>query len=286
MSASESSPATTVYRGLRDGHAYEIRARHPFLEARAELVIDGVLHEPVRERSRTPEGTEGGDAADGIVVTVQDGFSSATYQVRRPDGEGALHDAERIVVRTAWRGAGEVDVTDSLGMDAQPLRPEPGSASAAREERRAAHPLRFALVAAGGRAAGFLLPLLGIGALLSGVLRPVRRWAAEATAPVREALAPVGEAISAVREALFGWIPDISLPALPLSLPDLPDLPGWVGDVLVPAVVVLGAGAAAWRGVRRRARRLEQAPQGGQADGDGQTGEDEQRPDGFSSPMR
>ncbi|GAA1723170.1 hypothetical protein [Brachybacterium phenoliresistens] len=275
MSASESSPATTVYRGRRDGHEYEIRARHPFLEARAELVIDGVLHEPVRERSRTSEPSQDDEDADGITVTMQEGFSSATYQVRRPDEEGELHDAERIVVRTAWRGAGEVDVTDALGLDAQPLRPEPGSASAAREERRAAHPLRFALVAAGGRAAGFLLPLLGIGALLSGVLRPVRRWVAEVTAPVREALAPVGEAISAVREALFGWIPDISLPAFGLSLPDLPDLPGWVGDVLVPAVVVLGAGAAAWHGVRRRARRLEQA------------GEDEQSPDdGSSSPMR
>src|SRR5690606_14039518 len=138
MSRTTDPQPVTVYRGRRDGHAYEVHAQHPFLEARAEIVIDGVRHDPKAEKE--PQ------AADGLAFRIEEGFARTVYQVRRPDGDGTLADAERIVVRTALRGAGEVDVTDALGLRAQPMRPEPGSASAAREERKAAHPLRYALL--------------------------------------------------------------------------------------------------------------------------------------------
>ena len=54
------------------------------------------------------------------------------------------------------------------------LVPTPGSPSALRDEKRTAKPTRYALLAALPKAAGYLIPLLGIGALFSGLLDPVK----------------------------------------------------------------------------------------------------------------
>ncbi|MFC0672627.1 hypothetical protein [Brachybacterium hainanense] len=280
MSAQGTTPPVTAYRGHHGGHDYVVLARHGVLDARAVLVIDGVYHDPKKEEEPRVEATAPGvvvheavhDAvsgeADGLAFRAGESIRSIIYRVRRPGEDGTLADAETIEVRTTGLGGmGEVDVTGSLELRGTPLRPDPGSASAAREERKAAHPLRAALLAAGGKAAVYLVPLLGIGALFSGFLAPARRFVEGLVRPpvlwLGEVLAPVGEAIAAVRRFLFGWIPAIPWPDI--HLPFLPAIPDWAGDVLVPVVVVALVGAAAWKRVRWRARRMDEAA--GRADG-------------------
>lgn len=277
----------TVYRGIVDGHRYVVRARHGVMDTWATLIIDGVFHDPRREKEPRAESVSvgsgareaaGGDVsgeADGLAFRVEDSFGKVVYVVRRPDAKGNLRVAERIRVRTAGRGGkGEVDVLGSAegdgidGFVATPLAPEEGSASWAREQRKAAHPVRFALVRALATAAKFLIPLLGIGALLSGLLDPVKLWVQDLVRPVVEAIArftqPVRDLIDAVlepirrsaawlREALLGWIPDFSF--------DLPALgvPAWVIEVAFPVGIVLVVFLVSLRKVRRRRSQLEKA---------------------------
>lgn len=272
MSTRNEPQPVTVYRGTQHGHDYVVLAQHPLLEAKAVLVIDGIFHDPSAETESREDPATPGDAVlgatdgkasgetDGLAFTVRTGMSKTTYTVRRPDGEGELKDAEQIIVRTALRGKGEVDVADSLGMRERPLVPEEGSASAAREARRAAHPLRFAIFAAAARAAGYLIPILGIGALFSGLLEPVVRWIGERVEPVTswiaEVTAPIRDGIARVMSFLFGWIPDIPWPRFSV---DLPQLPGWLSDVLLPVIIVLLAGMSVWTRLRRRSQHLEQS---------------------------
>lgn len=253
-------PGVTVYRGRR----LVVLARHTFLEAHARLVIDGVLHDPAAEKRprREPvdvprdvlEATDGAASgeADGLAFTVSEGLGRTVIQVRRPRQDGSLEKAERVHVRTRGvGGVGEVDVTDSNDLHREPLVPDPGSASAAREERKAAHPVRFALVAAAVTAARFLVPLLGLGALFSWLLDPVSEAAERVIAPpvrwLGGLLQPIGDAIDRVLGWLLGWIPALHL-----------DLPDWVADVALPVVVVLIAGLVAYGRIRHRARRLQE----------------------------
>ncbi|GAA1489339.1 hypothetical protein [Brachybacterium sacelli] len=222
--------------------------------------------------------------ADDLQFRLEENFTVVHCTVRRPDEDGGLADAEVISVRTAGLGgAGEVDVRH--GLERTLLVPADGSPSAARDQKRSAHPTRYALVAALTKAAGFLLPLLGFGALFSGLLDPVKEWIEERVRPVLDALAtalepvrewvagvlrPIGEFLDALfapvheflaallrpvaeawewlREVLFGWIPDLSLP---FSIPD------WVFDVAVPVLVVLMVFTATFSGLRRRSEKLE-----------------------------
>lgn len=189
--AADPGPSPEVrYRGRVGKHDYEVRAVHGLLECDAVVVVDGVECEPA---SRTEEEAWDHAAEQGWVVGREEGFRRLTCPVQFLSDDGELRTEATVEVRTVgYGGTGEVDVR--RGFEPTPLAPDPGSASAAREERRAAHPTRFALVAALMRAAGYLLPLLGIGLLLSGLLRPLREWVDRVTQPprdaVREATAP------------------------------------------------------------------------------------------------
>lgn len=279
--------AVTVYRGAVEGHLYVVRARHGVMDTWATLIIDGVFHDPRREKeprtgtvsvgtgAREATGGEVSGEADGLAFGVEDGFGKVVYEVRRPDEKGKLRTAERIRIRTAGLGGkGEVDVLGSAegvgtgGFFPTPLAPDEGTASWAREQRKLAHPVRFALVRALATAAKVLIPLLGIGALFSGLLDPVKEWIADRVRPVVEAIAeflqPVREMIDAVlepvrrfgawlSEVLFGWIPELSF-----DLPT-PDVPGWVIEVAFPVGLVLAVFLMTLRGLRRRHGQLEQA---------------------------
>ena len=225
---------------------------------------------------------------DGLRFRLEDGFSTLHCTVRRRSEEGELEDAEVITIRTAGLGgAGEVEVRH--GLRTTPLVPADGSPSAARDEKRTAHPTRYALIAALTKAATFLLPLLGIGALFSGLLdpvkewiaerirpvieaigqvvRPIRDWLDEVTAPVRDfldtLLAPVRELIAAILRPigealrwLLGLLPDIGLP---FSVPD------WLVDVLVPVVVVVAVFVATFSRLRHRREKLAETASGARA---------------------
>lgn len=233
---------------------------------------------------RPDDATGGAAAADGLQFRLEENFTVLYCTVRRPDDDGDLTDAEVLTVRTAGLGgAGEVDVRH--GLERSLLVPADDSPSAARDVKRLAHPARYALVAALAKAAGFLIPLLGFGALFSGLLdpvkewiealirpvldaiagvvEPVRLWIAELLRPVQEfldalfapvreffaaLLRPVGDAWNWLMDLLFGWIPDLSLP---FSVPE------WVIDVSVPVVVVLVVFLVTFRGLRRRQAKLE-----------------------------
>lgn len=275
--------ADVAYRGRAEGHDYVVRVRHRFLDTSCTVEVDGVEHRPRKGR------TSATHPEDGLRFTIDESFARLRLTVQRPDVAGVHHDREVVEVRTAGLGgAGEVDVVQELRRT--PLAPESGSPSEARDRRRAAHPTRSALLAALTRAAGYLLPLLGVGLLFSGLLRPLRErvaallapvidrieavlaWSgeqvrpvreaiAEVTAPVREAVAavvrPVREGIAWLLDLLLGWIPDL-----------LPGLPDWVPDVLVPALVVIAVFVLTLRRVRRRREQLE-AAHGGEAEGGG-----------------
>lgn len=259
-------PQATVYRGTVEGHTYVVRARHGVLDTWATVIIDGVFHDPRRESeprtttvsvgsgAREAAGGEASGEVDGLAFSAEESFRTVDYVVRRPDENGKLRIAERIRVSTAGLGGkGEVEVLGGAegermgGFYPTPLVPEKGSASWQREQRKLAHPVRFALVSAAFTAAKYLIPLLGISALFSGLLRPVREWVESLIRPpvewIADLLRPVGEVIDAVlepigralawlRETLFGWIPELSF-----SLPF--DVPSWVFDVGIPVVIVL-----------------------------------------------
>src|SRR5699024_2526307 len=124
----------------------------------------------------------GSPPADGLRFRLEENFTVTYCTVRRPDEDGDLTDAEVIAVRTAGLGgAGEGDVRQ--GLTRRPLAPDEDSPSAARDRRRTAHPTRFALIAALTKAAAYLIPLLGLGALFSGVLEPVIAWIVRTVSP-------------------------------------------------------------------------------------------------------
>ena len=303
--------ADVEYRGTSHGHDYVVRVKHRLLDTSATVVIDGVEHDPkAEEKSRkktekggsesdepenpsdaessggeagggggtgTPDADEPSPSADDLQFRCEDGFTSLRFTVRRPDADGDHEDAEVIHVRTAGLGgAGEVDVRRGFGKVL--LVPQEGSPSAAREEKRAEHPTRFALLEALATSARYLIPLLGLGALFSGLLDPVmnwvermvrpiveavgaflapiRDWVSELTRPVREVvsalLRPVGEALAWLRDLLLGWIPDLSLPF---------SIPAWVVDVAIPVIVVVSVFVVTFRQLRHRRARLERTRQ-------------------------
>lgn len=275
-------PQVTVYRGTVGGHTYVVRARHGVMDTWATVIIDGVFHDPRRESkprtetvsvgsgAREAAGGEVSGEADGLAFSAEDYFMKVDYAVRRPDENGKLRIAERIRVSTAGLGGkGEVDVLGGAegermgGFYPTPLVPEKGSASWHREQRKLAHPMRFALISAAFTAAKYLIPLLGIGALFSGLLRPLREWVeslirppvewiAELLRPVGEwidaILEPIGRALAWLRETLLGWIPELSF-SLPFDVPD------WVFDVGIPVAFVL---LVFWMTLGRLKRRRSQ----------------------------
>ena len=312
--------ADVEYRGRAGEHDYVVRVRHRLLDTTFTVAVDGIEHDPkAEEKARKKSGEGAGpsgdvvhdeagpsddaepsdDAApdDGLQFGLDEGFSTLRCTVRRrADGEGSgregeggeVEDAEVITIRTAGLGgAGEVDVRH--GLQTTPLVPAEGSPSAARDEKRTAHPTRYALVAALTKAATFLIPLLGLGALFSGLLdpvkewigerirpvieaigqvvRPIRDWLDEVTAPVRDfldtLLAPVRELIAAILRPigealrwLLGLLPDIGLP---FSVPD------WLVDVLVPVVVVVAVFVATFSRLRHRREKLAETASGARA---------------------
>jgi hypothetical protein len=291
-------PATRVaadveYRGRAGEHDYVVRVRHRLLDTTFTVVIDGIEHDPKAEeearKAREKAAAEDDPTPeDGLQFGLDEGFSTLRCTVRRlaggedmegEDSDDEVEDGEVITIRTAGLGgAGEVDVRH--GLRTTPLVPAEGSPSAARDEKRTAHPTRYALIAALTKAAKFLIPLLGLGALFSGLLdpitqwvadrirpvveaigqltQPIRDWIGEVTAPVREfldaLLAPVRELIAAILRPigealrwLLGLLPDIGLN---LSVPD------WLVDVLVPVIVVLVVFVATYSGLRNRREKL------------------------------
>ncbi|WP_114854159.1 hypothetical protein [Brachybacterium sp. YJGR34] len=279
--------ADVVYRGRAEDHDYLVRVRHRLLDTSFTVVLDGVEHDPKGE-----EGEHEAPPADGLRFRLEESFTGLRCTVRRPDEDGELTDAEVLVVHTAGLGgAGEVDVRH--GLERTPLAPEEGSPSAARDARRLAHPVRSALLAALARAAGFLLPLLGLSALLGGLLDPVRAWISARLSPILEA---IGRVVDPVRQ----WVAELLRPLRDLRdavlapvfevleallqpvvsvwdrfwelvrglLPDLAvSVPDWLFEVLVPAVVVAVVFVATFRRLRRRARRLDAARQAGASAG-------------------
>src|SRR5699024_1077335 len=219
------------------------------------------------------------DGEDDLRFTLEDGFTTLRCTVRRPREDGSHKEAEVITIRTAGLGgAGEVEVRH--GFRRTVLVPAEGSPSAARDAKRTAHPTRYALIAALTRSMRYRLPLLGLGALFSGLLDPLEEWVearvrplveavARAIAPLRdwlsELLQPLWDALawllrpvnavlewllSPVRELLtwlLGLLPEFELPF---------DVPGWVVDVVIAAIVVASVFAATRRGLQERRKKL------------------------------
>ncbi|WP_127097476.1 hypothetical protein [Brachybacterium saurashtrense] len=277
--------ADVEYHGVAGDHDYLVRVRHRLLDTSFTVVVDGVEHAPKAEqkaleaREREAPGDDGQNGAPGptgapapgeddLRFRVAEHFTGADCTVRRPRPDAEHVDSERITIRTTgFGGAGEVEIRH--GFRTTHLVPSEGSPSAVRDATRAAHPVRFALLAAAAKGAKFLIPLLGFGALFSGLLDPVEAWIearirpvveeiSRATAPAREWIAevtrPVREVIdtllSPLRDAvrwLLGLLPEITLPV---------DVPGWVIDVLVPVLVVVAVFAATYSGIAHRRREL------------------------------
>ena len=291
--------ADVEYRGSAGPHDYVVRVRHRFLDTSFTVVIDGVEHDPNAEEKarKAPERREPSDddatgegaardnaiddnaADDDLQFGLDEGFSTLRCTVRRRRVDGEIKDCEVLTIRTAGLGgAGEVEVRH--GFRTTLLVPTEGSPSALRDEKRTAHPTRYALIAALAKAAKFLIPLLGLGALFSGLLdpveewiearirpvvdaivqatQPIRDWIGEVTRPVREfldaLLSPVRELIAAILRPigeavrwLLDLLPDIGLPF---------SVPGWLVDVLVPVIVVVAVFTATHRALRTRRERL------------------------------
>lgn len=291
--------ADVRYQGRRDGHEYVAEVRHRFLDTSAVVWIDGVRHDPKAEKTlATAERAHEVTTSDGLALKLEEGFFRHTITVRRPTAKGRMKDREKILVRTTTLGgAGEVDVVRADEAVGAPLVPSEGSSSAAREARRAEHPVRFGLIAAGAQAARFLLPLLGIGALLSGLLDPVlawidprvepiltwldestrgiRTWAEQATRPLRDlvdaVLEPLGRFLGWLWDVLFGWVPQIRLGI---------DLPDWVFDYGFRILGVVAAFLITSGAIRDRRKRLETARRAeGRAEDPARTGDGDE-PDG------
>jgi hypothetical protein len=273
--------ADVRYEGSREGHEYVVEVRHRFVDTSVSILIDGVRHDPAAEKELAKrERAEDVTTQDGLALKVDEGPFRQRITVRRPTVKGEMKDRETIHVRTTLLGgAGEVDVVRSEELIGAPLVPQEGSSSAAREARKAEHPVRYGLIAAGTQAARYVLPLLGIGALFSGLLAPVKRWIGERLQPllawldeatrgirewIGELLRPVVRLIDAVLEPvrrfigwlwnlLFGWIPEIHLG---IHLPD------WIFDYLLPAMVVVVVFLVTISTIRTRRDRMDRVRRG------------------------
>ena len=292
--------ADVEYSGRAGDHDYLVRVRHRLLDTSFTVVIDGVEHDPKAEekarKDREKREASDGDAADedatdgdatddDLQFGLDEGFSTLRCTVRRRREDGEVKDCEVLTIRTAGLGgAGEVEVRH--GFRTTLLVPTEGSPSALRDEKRTAHPTRYALIAALGKAAKFLIPLLGLGALFGGLLdpvkewiearirpvvdaivqatQPIRDWIGEVTRPVREfldaLLSPVRELIAAILRPigeavrwLLDLLPDIGLPF---------SVPGWLVDVLVPVIVVIAVFSATHRTLRTRREKLAETTSG------------------------
>ena len=322
--------ADVEYSGRAGEHDYLVRVRHRLLDTSFTVVIDGIEHDPKAEekarKARTAKGkdeseddaepSEQGEDADpsdrepdpsdepapdgpsddsvlddDLQFGLDEGFSTLRCTVRRRREDGEIKDCEVLTIRTAGLGgAGEVEVRH--GFRTTLLVPAEGSPSALRDEKRTAHPTRYALIAALAKAAKFLIPLLGLGALFSGLLdpvkewiearirpvvdaivqatQPIRDWIGEVTRPVREfldaLLSPVRELIAAILRPigeavrwLLDLLPDIGLPF---------SVPGWLVDVLVPVIVVIAVFSATHRTLRTRREKLAETTSGTGSDDD------------------
>ena len=297
--------ADVEYSGRAGDHDYLVRVRHRLLDTSFTAVIDGVEHDPkaeekarkAREKREASDGDATGEGAardnaiddnaadDDLQFGLDEGFSTLRCTVRRRREDGEIKDCEVLTIRTAGLGgAGEVEVRH--GFRTTLLVPTEGSPSALRDEKRTAHPTRYALIAALGKAAKFLIPLLGLGALFGGLLdpvkewiearirpvvdaivqatQPIRDWIGEVTRPVREfldaLLSPVRELIAAILRPigeavrwLLDLLPDIGLPF---------SVPGWLVDVLVPVIVVIAVFSATHRTLRTRREKLAETTSG------------------------
>lgn len=299
--------ADVEYRGRAGEHDYVALVRHRLLDTAFTLVVDGVEHDPAAEEKADKaakkavqkavqtagEGQEAGEDAredelarpvDGLRFHVDEGFTTLRCTVRRVREGGELKDCEVLTIRTTGLGgAGEVEVRH--GFRTTVLVPAEGSPSAARDARRTAHPTRYAMVAALTGSARYLLPLLGLGALLSGLLDPLAEWVearirpaveavAQATAPVREGIADLLRPVVAFLDALLqplrdllrwlgGLLPDFSLPF---------GVPEWLVDLVPPVMVVLAAFLATRSTLQRRREQLEEGAR--PESGAGSAGED------------
>lgn len=293
--------ADVEYSGRAGEHDYLVRARHRLLDTSFTVVIDGIEHDPKaeekarkdREKREANEGDATDDDAtdDDLQFGLDEGFSTLRCTVRRRREDGEVKDCEVLTIRTAGLGgAGEVEVRH--GFRSSLLVPAEGSPSALRDEKRTAHPTRYALIAALAKAAKFLIPLLGLGALFGGLLdpveewiearirpvvdaivqatQPIRDWIGEVTRPVREfldaLLSPVQELIAAILRPigeavrwLLDLLPDIGLPF---------SVPGWLVDVLVPVIVVVAVFTATHRALRTRREKLAETTSGTGSDDD------------------
>ncbi|WP_263312352.1 hypothetical protein [Brachybacterium atlanticum] len=306
--------ADVEYSGRAGEHDYLVRARHRLLDTSFSVIVDGIEHDPkaeekAREAQTKREATDGGatgddatgddatrddatrddasddNAADDLQFGLDEGFSTLRCTVRRRRKDGEVKDCEVLTIRTAGLGgAGEVEVRH--GFRTTLLVPTEGSPSALRDEKRTAHPTRYALIAALAKAAKFLIPLLGLGALFGGLLdpveewiearirpvvaavaqatQPIRDWIGEVTRPVREfldaLLSPIQELIAAILRPigeavrwLLDLVPEIGLPF---------SVPGWLVDVLVPVIVVIAVFTATYRALRTRREKLAETSSG------------------------
>ena len=301
--------ADVEYTGRAGEHDYIVRVRHRLLDTTFTLEIDGIEHDPkaeqkaqkAREKDREaaddPADDNGAeDSADALQFHLEESFSTLRCTVRRRREGGEVKDCERLTITTTGLGgAGEVEIRH--GFRTTLLLPANGSPSALRDEKRTAHPTRYALIAALTKGAKYLIPLLGLGALLSGLLdpveewieerirvavdavmratQPIREWIGEVTRPVREfldaLLSPVRELIAAILRPigdalrwLLGLLPDISLPF---------SVPGWVLEVLLPLLVVLAVFSATYSGLKRRREKLAESAGSGTKGADTAAGE-------------
>lgn len=309
--------ADVEYSGRAGEHDYLVRVRHRLLDTSFTVVIDGTEHDPKaeekarkdREKREASDGDATGDDAarddaiddnaadDDLQFGLDEGFSTLRCTVRRRREDGEIKDCEVLTIRTAGLGgAGEVEVRH--GFRTTLLVPTEGSPSALRDEKRTAHPTRYALIAALAKAAKFLVPLLGLGALFGGLLdpveewiearlrpvvdaivratQPIRDWIGEVTRPVREfldaLLSPVQELIAAILRPigeavrwLLDLLPDIGLPF---------SVPGWLVDVLVPVIVVIAVFTATHRALRTRREKLAETTSGTGSDRGAGSGDD------------
>lgn len=297
--------ADVEYSGRAGEHDYLVRVRHRLLDTSFTVVIDGIEHDPkveekarkAREKREASDGDATGDDAtrddatdddaadDDLQFGLDEEVSTLRCTVRRRREDGEIKDCEVLTIRTAGLGsAGEVEVRH--GFRTTLLVPAEGSPSALRDEKRTAHPTRYALIAALAKAAKFLIPLLGLGALFSGLLdpveewiearirpvvaavaqatQPIREWLGEVTRPVREfldaLLSPVQELIAAILRPIgeaVRWLLDL-LPEIGLPF----SVPGWLVDVLVPVIVVIAVFTATHRALRTRREKLAETSSG------------------------
>lgn len=313
--------ADVEYSGRAGDHDYLVRVRHRLLDTSFTVVIDGTEHDPkaeekerkAREKREASDDDAAGDDAtrddatdddaadDDLQFGLDEGLSTLRCTVRRPREDGEVKDCEVLTIRTAGLGgAGEVEVRH--GFRTTLLVPAEGSPSALRDEKRTAHPTRYALIAALAKAAKFLIPLLGLGALFGGLLdpvkewiearvrpvadaiaqaaQPIRDWIDEVTRPVREfldaLLSPIQELIAAILRPigealrwLLGLLPDIGMPF---------DVPGWLVDVLVPVLVVVSVFAATYSGLKNRREKLAATRDDAEHDKGGDAGPERSSP--------